>query len=481
MACFYLFSSISALAAQTTTDTTEGDFSIEDTSEASSAENIGSIDASDDPDEVTGNDSASGDAAESTEEDSRTEFSAIQTASDYGSVIEPSQSSGLSLTGDGIILMDAASGAVLYSKNADTKYYPASITKIMTALVALEKGSLSDSVICNAETLYAIEQNSSRIGLEAGEVISLEDALYFVILASGNDAAAVVAEHIGGTVDDFVAMMNEKAIELGCENTHFTNPHGLHNEDHYTTARDMARIMQAAVSNEDFCKIASATNYTAGATNINAERSVWNHHKMILPASEYHYDGVKEGKNGYTTIALNTLVTTAERDGIKLIAVVLHCQGAPYTYSDTKKLFDYGFNNFSILRPLLNFNLKEAAEAAGLSEADMEKLTLYNAVYNSNYAVLAPSEVNAADLSVSFTSDGPADGIFGQIHVTYQEQDIGTLNVYYDQEIEFKIMENADTDVSITAKAKAPFILTGILATLILLSLLLVASIVIRP
>lgn len=469
MACFYLFSSVSVFAAQVTTDSSEETSTIENTTDPSREEDSSTQEKETD----------------STEEDAsateNTTFSAIQTPADYGCIIEPSQSSGLSLVSDGAILIDASSGAVLYSKNADTKFYPASITKIMTTLVAVEKGSFSDSVVCNADTLNAVEQGSSRVGLEAGEVISLEDALYFVMLASGNDAAAVVAEHIGGTVDNFVAMMNEKAAELGCENTHFTNPHGLHNENHYTTARDMAKIMQAAVSNEDFCKIASSTNHTAAATNLNDERPTWNHHKMILPASEYHYDGVKEGKNGYTTTALNTLVTTAEKNGVKLIAVLLHCQGAPSTYSDTKKLFNYGFDNFSILRPLQNFHLKEAAEAAGLSEDAMEKMTLYNAIYNSNYAVLAPSEVTVQDLTTTFTSDGPNDGVFGQIHILYKEQEVGTLNVYYDQEIEFKVMENADTDVSITSKAKVPFILAGILAVLVLLSLLLVASIIIHP
>lgn len=487
MACFYLFSSVSVFAAQVTTDSSEETSTIENTTDPSKEEDSSTQEETadsteeDSSTEETSTDSPEQETEPSTTEEELTAFSAIQTPADYGCIIEPSQSSGLSLVSDGAILIDASSGAVLYSKNADTKFYPASITKIMTTLVAVEKGSLSDSVVCNAETLNAVEQGSSRIGLEAGEIISLEDALYFVMLASGNDAAAVVAEHIGGTVDHFVDMMNEKVAELGLENTHFTNPHGLHNDNHYTTARDMAKIMQAAVSNEDFCKIASSTNYTAAATNLNDARPTWNHHKMILPASEYHYDGIKEGKNGYTTKALNTLVTTAEKNGVKLIAVLLHCQGAPSTYSDTKKLFNYGFDNFSILRPLQNFHLKEAAEAAGLSEDAMEKMTLYNAIYNSNYAVLAPSEVTVQDLTTTFSSDGPKDGVFGQIHILYKEQEVGTLNVYYDQEIEFKVMENADTDVSITSRAKVPFILAGILAVLVLLSLLLVASIIIHP
>ena len=486
MACFYLFSSIAAFAAQTTGSDQE-DTTIENTTEDSTSENDTTDTTDEETEDVTTEDdteatsSTEAESSESPTEESTTGFSAIQTAADNGCIISSDKSSGLSLTGDGVILMEASSGAVLYSRNADTKFYPASITKILTTLVCLENGSLSDSIICNADTLNAIEQGSSRIGLEAGEVITLEDALYFVMLASGNDAAAVAAEHVGGTIENFVAMMNAKVQELGLTNTHFTNPHGLPDENHYTTARDMATIMQAAISNEDFCRIASATNYTAGATNLNEERPTWNHHKMILPASEYHYDGVQEGKTGYTTAALNTLVTTAERDGVKLIAVILHCQGASYTYTDTKKLFDYGFNNFTTLKPLKNFNLKEAAKEAGLSEEYMEKLTLYNAIYNADYSVFAPSDVTLDDITVTFSTDGPSDGVFGQLHVMYDGEEVGTLNVYYDSEIEYKIIANEDTDVSISAVARAPFILVGIMAVLVLLILLLVASMIIRP
>lgn len=408
-------------------------------------------------------------------------FSVIQVPSDGGCIITADASSGLDLVAESAILMDASSGSILYSKNENTKHYPASITKIVTTLVALENGNLSDSLICNADTLYAIEQGSSRVGLEAGEILSLEDALYFVMLQSGNDAAAVVAENIGGTLDGFVNMMNAKVKELGCMNTHFTNPHGLHNDDHYTTAKDMALIMQAAVSNPDFCTIASAVNFNVEATNLNDSRGVWNHHKMILPASEYHYEGVCEGKTGYTSTALNTLVTTAQKDGIKLIAVVLRCQGAQNTYSDTKKMFNYGFDQFTTLKPLQNFNLKAAAEAAGLSEQNMEKLFRYNAVYNTDYSVFAPSDVAVEDIHITFSSDGPSNGIFGKLTLTYEDKEIGSLNVYYDVNEEYKIIENDNTDVNLTNITNIPFILVGIMAVLVILIIILTSSLIIRP
>lgn len=432
--------------------------------------------SSESTEEVTTDSDASSDTSSDLED-----LGPVRIPSDGGCIITSDSSSGVSVSAEGVVLMDASSGSILYSKNADTKYFPASITKIVTTLVALEEGNLSDSITCNKDTLYAIEQGSSRIGLEPDEVISLEDALYFTMLASGNDAAAVAAEHVGGTLDNFVAMMNRKVEELGCTNTHFTNPHGLHDEEHYTTARDMALIMQAAVQNPDFCKIASATNFTVPATNLNDSRGTWNHHKMILPASEYHYEGVKEGKTGFTSIARNTLVTTAEKEGVKLIVVLLRGQSAAENYYETEELFDYGFNNFTTLKPLKDFNLKAAAETAGLSEDNMEKLTRYNAIYNTDYSVFAPSSVTVDDISMTFTSEGPKEGIFGQIHVHYKDKEIGSLNVYYDMAEEYKSIANENTLVNITNAANIPFILVGIMAVLVIMIIVLAASILIRP
>ena len=173
-------------------------------------------------------------ATDTQETDTKTqEEQGILTESDRGCTISVDSDDSLELVSEGAILMEASTGAVLYSKNPEQTYYPASITKVMTTLVALENSSLTDQITYSADTLNSIEQDSSRVGVEADETMTMEDALYCVMLASGNDTAAGVAEHVGGTVSKFVDMMNEKAEELGCTNTHFMNPHGLHNEDHY--------------------------------------------------------------------------------------------------------------------------------------------------------------------------------------------------------------------------------------------------------
>lgn len=409
-----------------------------------------------------------------------TVFSATQTQADYGTIIESTEPSGIETVAEGAILIDADTGAVLYSRNASEKYYPASITKIMTTLVALENGNLSDQMTFTAETLYAIEQGSSRVGVEPGETCTLEDALYCVMLASGNDTAAGVAEHIGGSVQGFVDMMNNKAAELGCTNTHFENPHGLHGENHYTCAEDMAKIARAAMQNPDFVRIAGSVSYTMPATNKSEAREIWQHHKMLLPGSQYAYEDATWGKTGFTSMALNTLVTAAERDGVKLIAVILRCQGAANTYYDTTKLFNYGFETYAKLKPLESFSLKTAAASSGVSEKELKNLEKLNVLFNSDYSVLAPKSVSVSDIAVSVTTETAAEGIWGSIIFKYNDNEIGRANVYYNAEGELEsIMEGEDT-IKATAISKLPFILVAVIVVLLLFIVFRLISLLIR-
>ena len=181
------------------------------------------------------------------------------------------------------ILMDANSGEILYEKNINSKRYPASITKIMTTLVAIENcNSLYDTITYSQNAIDSIEPGSSQIYIEPGERLSVEDSLYAIMLESANEACNGVAEHIGGSIEGFVDMMNEKAKEIGCKNTHFMNPNGLHHDDHYVSAYDMALITKAALENEIFQKISSTVSYTVPVTNkCKTQRFLWNHHKMV--------------------------------------------------------------------------------------------------------------------------------------------------------------------------------------------------------
>lgn len=253
---------------------------------------------------------------------------------------------GPKIEAESAILVDMNTGAVLYSKNADKKQYPASITKIMTALLGCENLNASDTFEMSESAAYGItESDSSSIYAEAGEQFTVEQALMAVMLQSANEMTLEIAELTSGSVKKFVEQMNLKARQLGCTNTHFNNPNGLPDETHYTTASDMAKIAAAAFKNAQFRKYCETTYYEIPATNKFAEiRYLLNHHKM-MSGMTYAYDGVLGGKTGYTEAAGNTLVTYAERNGMSLVSVVL--QSIDGAYSDTQSLLDYGFNNFS--------------------------------------------------------------------------------------------------------------------------------------
>lgn len=244
------------------------------------------------------------------------------------------------------ILMDAASGEILYEKNADQKMYPASITKLMTILLALEHGKLTDKITFSHDAVYSIEPGSAHIAIQEGETLTLEQVLRAIILRSANEASNGVAEYVDGSTEAFAKHMTERAKELGCKNTNFLNANGLHNENHYTTARDMALIAKELLKHEEYRSMMSETYYEIPPTNKQTEvRYLHGQHQMLNENSLYYYKDAIGGKTGFTSEALNTLVTYAERDGMELIAVVMKCNGAEH-YTDTAALFDYGFANY---------------------------------------------------------------------------------------------------------------------------------------
>ena len=246
------------------------------------------------------------------------------------------------------IVMDMDTGEVLYAKGIDEKRAPASTTKIMTAMLAIEKVPFETQITFTDE-VNNIEAGSTHIGIKPGETLTMKDCAYAILLASANEVSSGVAEYIGTTVPAFVDMMNQRAKELGCTNTHFVNANGLYDENHYTTARDLAIIAKADFQNETFREVIKTPYYIVPKTNItDEERWLNNHHKMVLQGSE-HYEGCLGGKTGYTEKAGNTLVTYAERDGRKLVCVLLADINIVAQYTDTKALLDYGFDSFQLL------------------------------------------------------------------------------------------------------------------------------------
>ena len=313
----------------------------------------------------------------------------------------------------GAIVMDMDTGTVLYAKNVDQTFYPASITKIMTALVAIENGDLNKVISCS-ELVYDIEEGSSHLGIAPGEEVTLEQALYGLMLESANDLAMAIAVEIGGSIDGFANMMNEKAAQLGCTNTHFVNPHGLHNENHYTTAADMAKIAAAAYANPVFRKICSTVEYSIPPTNTTEEtRYLLNHHRMLQHSSEFYREYCTGGKTGYTSDAWNTLVTFGEMNDLRLVCVVLRGNGAYRNYDETAALMEYGFVNFvhtsllgEIPRPTF-YQLLGHNYPAGNTAIEMnEKLMQPALQVVSDAVVTIPSYAHRDELKASSVGEG---------------------------------------------------------------------------
>lgn len=253
---------------------------------------------------------------------------------------------GREINSDYACLMDADTGVVLYGKKKDGATPPASITKIMTCLLALENGKLDDQVtMTETGTAFAVD-GSSNLYTKVGEVFTLRDMLYGMMLKSANDIATQVGEYIGGgSIDHFIEMMNDKAKELGCRNTHFANACGMPNDEHLTTAYDMCLITQAALKYDIFRELIGTYQYTIPATNMTEARSFTNHHHWLETPSD-GVSGFVGGKTGYTDAALNTLVSVVERDGRTLIAVTMHANGSDLCLDDTGYLIRYGYKYF---------------------------------------------------------------------------------------------------------------------------------------
>lgn len=272
-----------------------------------------------------------------------------------------SDSGKLAETAKAVILYERNSDTLLYAWNPDTQIYPSSMVKLMTALVALEQGDLKEKVTVTKRALSYVEIGSVSAGLQAGEELTLEDLLYCMMVASANDASTVIAEHIGGTQEGFLAMMNRRAAELGCTGTQFTNVHGLHDEGTYTTARDICRIVDAALENEVFRAMFTTVSYTVPKTNKSEPRQVWTTNYMLSKENKenvkkYYDERVTGGKTGATDEAGRCLVATAEGGGMELLSIVMGAEpeyeedGLALkrfgSFEETKALLDYALENY---------------------------------------------------------------------------------------------------------------------------------------
>lgn len=257
----------------------------------------------------------------------------------------------LSLISQAAILMDNKTGKILYHKNENKKMYPASTTKIITAILTLENCNLDEIVTVSYDAVMSIPDGYSSASLQIGEQLTVEQLLELLLVHSANDAANVLAEYVGGSFESFVSMMNTKVHELGLNDTHFTNTFGGHHEDHYTTAQDLATIMQYCIKNDDFRKIAGKASCAIPATNKYDVRKYNSTNELILPNHNNYYSYLTCGKTGYTSQAGDCLVSCSYKDNLELICVILGgrtVNGNSTRFSETKTLFEYGYNNYSI-------------------------------------------------------------------------------------------------------------------------------------
>lgn len=251
--------------------------------------------------------------------------------------------------GEAAIIMEAGTGEILYGKNIDDQHYPASITKVLTALVALENGKMDDKVTFTHDCVSFLQPGDSSIGMKENDEITLEQALYATLLASANEAAYAVAENVGKNAGHdyqwFIDQMNARCKELGGTNSNFVNANGLHDENHYTSARDMALIGRELFKHPEFFKIVQTLQYEIPASGTCQQHVFQQKHKMLQPSSSKYYEYAVGGKTGYTSDALATLITMADNGRMKLVCVVLRTHGGK-NYPDTTSLFNYAFDNF---------------------------------------------------------------------------------------------------------------------------------------
>lgn len=261
----------------------------------------------------------------------------------------PNWPSGPEIGAESAILMEVNTGTVLYSKNIHAKLYPASITKILTALIAAESCDMNEMVTFSSDAIHSINwREDANMGINAGDSITMEQCLYGLLVGSANEVAYAIAEHISGegNVEAFSEIMNKKAKELGCTDSNFITSNGIHDENHYTSAHDMALIAQAFFSNEMLAKMSCTTSYHVPKTSTQPrdDMIVWAKSKL-LPGKEYEYEHLVGTKTGYTDDARQTLVSCAQKDGLKLVCVILK-EETPNQFTDTIELFNYGFDNF---------------------------------------------------------------------------------------------------------------------------------------
>ncbi len=359
------------------------------------------------------------------------------------------------LDGQAIVLVDLSSDNILFELNKDEQRAPASLTKIMTVLLALEaissgRCAMDDMVTAQADCREGLGEDSSSAGINPGDVLSMRDLLYCSMISSANEACNIIGSYLEGSVSAFVEKMNERAQELGCENTHFTNTNGLPTEDHYSSAYDIVLITREAMRYPDFMEIANTVSYTPESSRLNNGEAIGNSNALINPHSDYGgnrylYEYASGIKTGYTRAAGYCLISTAEKDGVQLMAVVMGCNGwlnaglEEYrNFSDTITLYDWAFNNF-VYQTVVSASAQLAEVEVDLAQ-DGGLTPLYA---QQDVVLLLPRDVDpgSVETEVSIYDDRlvaplPAGTVLGEARVLVEGKDYGSIRLVTGSEVE---------------------------------------------
>lgn len=296
-----------------------------------------------------------------------------------------------SISAASAILLDNKTGKVLYNKNENKKMYPASTTKILTAIIVIENCNLDTIATASYDAIMSIPDGYSTANIQIGEQLTIEQLLELLLVHSANDAANVLAEFVGGSTDSFVSIMNTKINELGLTNSHFTNVYGLHDDNHYTTAHDLAFIMKYCLNNNTFRKIAGQASCAIPATNKYGTRSYNSTNELLVPNSTYYYKYLTTGKTGFTSQAKESLVSSAYKNNLELIGVVL---GSTNRFADTRNIYEYAYSNYSIKTIATE---KDIATNIKISNATAETENL-NLLISETVSVLINNSQNISEI-----------------------------------------------------------------------------------
>ena len=322
------------------------------------------------------------------------------------------------------LIIEKNTGKIIYEENSKKKLYPASVTKVLTAIITIENCKLDDVAKASQNAISSIPSGYVVAPLYVGEEMSIKDLLYALMLKSANDAAYVLAEHVGGSVEGFSEMMNKKAKELGCENTHFVNPNGIHSEDHYTTAYDLYLISKYAMENETFAKIVSTYQYTLSSTNKykNNDRIMKNTNYFINPNSKFYNEDIKGIKTGTTMQAGNCLITNIVKDGFDYIIVVLGAETSDGKFYETQKLIKYAFDNYIFTKL---HNKGDVIKSIEVEKATKETKDL-NLIISDEITVMNNVKINVKEIEPQIDLN---DNIVAPIN---EGQELGTVKFNVD-------------------------------------------------